>query len=144
MDVLYVQKLFYLLARSEFQLYINLILSTAYLYFAGPGLAFVAYPESLSKMPLPQLWAALFFLTLITVAFDSTVRYFLSQYTIQNFFISVYNPKKNKVFFFLKKQKQLLKTKIKIWPVILKVKSEEKKIKQTNTCIYTRSHVKSF
>ena len=41
--------------------------------FVGPGLAFVAYPEALSKMPLPQLWAALFFLMLITVAFDSTV-----------------------------------------------------------------------
>nr|WLN44345.1 AAT6 [Sinonovacula rivularis] len=38
----------------------------------GPGLAFVAYPEALSRMPLPQLWAVLFFLTLITVAFDST------------------------------------------------------------------------
>lgn len=38
----------------------------------GPGLAFVAYPEALSRMPLPQLWAALFFFMLITVAFDST------------------------------------------------------------------------
>lgn len=39
---------------------------------SGPGLAFVAYPEAISRMPLPQLWAVLFFLTLITVAFDST------------------------------------------------------------------------
>ncbi|XP_053393529.1 sodium- and chloride-dependent glycine transporter 1-like [Mercenaria mercenaria] len=37
----------------------------------GPGLAFVAYPEAISRLPLPQLWAALFFFTLITVAFDS-------------------------------------------------------------------------
>ena len=39
----------------------------------GPGLAFVAYPEAIGRLPLPQLWAALFFFTLITVAFDSVV-----------------------------------------------------------------------
>ncbi|XP_045214812.2 sodium- and chloride-dependent glycine transporter 1-like [Mercenaria mercenaria] len=39
---------------------------------SGPGLAFVAYPEALSRMPLPQFWAALFFFMLVTVAFDST------------------------------------------------------------------------
>jgi len=41
--------------------------------FPGPGLAFVAYPEAIARMPLSQMWGVLFFLTLITVAFDSAV-----------------------------------------------------------------------
>ncbi|KAL3054896.1 hypothetical protein OYC64_017759 [Pagothenia borchgrevinki] len=38
---------------------------------SGPGLAFIAYPRALSMMPLPQLWAAFFFIMIILLGLDS-------------------------------------------------------------------------
>lgn len=39
----------------------------------GPGLAYLVYPEGLSQLPFPNVWAFLFFVMLFTVGLDTEV-----------------------------------------------------------------------
>ncbi|XP_019959998.2 sodium- and chloride-dependent GABA transporter 2-like [Paralichthys olivaceus] len=39
---------------------------------SGPGLAFIAFPQAVAMMPLPQLWAVCFFIMLILLGLDTT------------------------------------------------------------------------
>lgn len=42
---------------------------------AGPGLAFIAYPQAVAMMPLPRVWSVSFFIMLFLLGLDTQVRW---------------------------------------------------------------------
>ena len=43
------------------------------LYYTGPELVFVIYPQGLSTLPSPAMWSFLYFLMVFTLGLDSQV-----------------------------------------------------------------------
>lgn len=52
----------------------GIILTNAIVFASGPGLVFIVYPAALAQLPLPHVWAVIFFLMLIALGLDSQVR----------------------------------------------------------------------
>ena len=46
-------------------------------FFSGTGLAFIVYPEAISQMPAPTVWAILFFFMMLIIGFSSQVRNYI-------------------------------------------------------------------
>ena len=54
------------------------IMRHIFLLLTGPELIFVIYPQGLSPLPSPAIWAFLYFLMVLTLGLDSQVIYQIS------------------------------------------------------------------
>lgn len=70
------------------------------MYFSGPGLAFIVYPEALAKMPVAPLWSVFFFIMMLTLGFGSQfsiIECVLSAFTDE--FPTLLQPRRNNIIF---------------------------------------------
>lgn len=44
----------------------------------GPGLVFIVYPAAIATMPGSTFWALIFFMMLLTLGLDSSVRFYFN------------------------------------------------------------------
>ncbi|KAL0122368.1 hypothetical protein PUN28_007235 [Cardiocondyla obscurior] len=51
----------------------------------GPGLVFIVYPAAIATMPGSTFWALIFFMMLLTLGLDSSVRFYLETYVNYSF-----------------------------------------------------------
>lgn len=65
------------------QIFLQLV-NKVLIFLPGTGLAFIVYPEAISQMPAPTVWAILFFFMMLIIGFSSEVR----KQTVYNFFSS--------------------------------------------------------
>ena len=52
-------------------------------FFVGPSLVFVIYPEAIAEMPVPTLWALIFFFMLVMLGFSSLVNLTISKQALK-------------------------------------------------------------
>uniref|UniRef100_A0A668AW83 Transporter n=1 Tax=Myripristis murdjan TaxID=586833 RepID=A0A668AW83_9TELE len=67
---------------------------------SGPGLAFIAFPQAVAMMPLPQLWAVCFFIMLILLGLDTLVSRTITSSVIDRFPAQLRRPWRRELFLF--------------------------------------------
>lgn len=64
----------------------------------GPGLVFIVYPAAIAAMPGSVFWALIFFMMLLNLGLDSSVRYFRSNYVASVLPVRNYSFRSARIF----------------------------------------------